>query len=354
MKILSRYIALTITGTTLIVVVALLGMDFFIELLHEFADVGKGEYTLRMALEFVLYIIPRDLYLLFPMAGLIGVMLGLGILASNSELVVMRASSLSIAQISFAVMFAVISMVAVITFIGEGLAPYALHHADMMKSLAKSSGQAVSTQHGLWLREGNNFIHIEKVARGGGLEGISRYEFDDQHQLLRSSRAKSAVYRDDHWELLDVQQSHVSELGVKSQYVDKSDWLVSLNPEVLKVAQEDPEEMSLKKLYQIMQYKKQNSLEYADYALPFWRRVFQPLATCVMMFLAIPFIFGPLRTVTMGFRLVMGLIVGFSFYILNQFFGPFSMVFQFPPILAALFPTILFSGVAFYIMQKSR
>jgi len=86
----------------------------------------------------------------------------------------------------------------------------------------------------------------------------------------------------------------------------------------------------------------------------FWQRLFQPLATLVMICLAVPFIFGPLRTGTMGLRILSGVIVGFGFYILNQFFGPFSMVYQFPPLLAAGLPTLLFATLGVGLLWSSR
>ena len=103
-----------------------------------------------------------------------------------------------------------------------------------------------------------------------------------------------------------------------------------------------------------MQYKKGNKLEYIDYALPFWQRMLQPLATCVMILLAIPFVFGPLRQVSMGLRMLAGLGVGFSFYLLNQFFVPFSTVFQVPPFLAAVLPTCLFFLLGLFLLRRVR
>ena len=112
--------------------------------------------------------------------------------------------------------------------------------------------------------------------------------------------------------------------------------------------------MTMIKLYEYIQYQKKNDLRYQVSALNFWQRIFQPLGTCVMLFLAIPFIFGPLRSVTMGLRLVSGVVVGFSFYILNQFFGPFSLVYHVPPFLAALTPSLLFLVLGLFFVRRIK
>jgi lipopolysaccharide export system permease protein len=76
----------------------------------------------------------------------------------------------------------------------------------------------------------------------------------------------------------------------------------------------------------------------------------QPFATLVMIFLAIPFIFGPLRSVSMGLRIMAGVIVGFGFYILNQFLGPMSQVYQIPAVVAALVPTMVFAMLGAFLL----
>lgn len=344
----------TVIGTTTLVVVALMGMDFFIQLVNQFNDLGKGEYGLSEAFIYVLFGLPKDLYQLFPMAGLIGCLLGLGLLASHSELIVMRASTLSVAQISAAVMLAIFCMVFLMTLLGEVVAPSATYYADTLKTQAKSGGQAVSTARGIWLREGRYFVHINVVKKDGTLLGVTTYKFDENNQLVQTSLAKVAKYKKNEWYLNGVVHSYISKDIIKTKEVRSEKWDLNLNPSLLQLSEVEPEEMSLKKLYSVMSYKKDNALEYADYALPFWQRIFKPLSTCVMMFLAIPFIFGPLRSVTMGLRLVTGIVVGFAFYILNQFFGPLTLVYQIPPLFAAVFPILIFAILGYFLMLKVK
>jgi lipopolysaccharide export system permease protein len=110
------------------------------------------------------------------------------------------------------------------------------------------------------------------------------------------------------------------------------------------------DQLSLAKLYAYIRYRQQNNLGAGMYEFAFWKRLLQPLATLVMIFLAVPFIFGPLRTVSMGLRVVTGVIVGFSFYILNQFFAPISQVYQIPAVLAAALPTVAFAILGAFLL----
>ncbi|MBB72159.1 MAG: LPS export ABC transporter permease LptG [Legionellales bacterium] len=352
MKILDNYIARTIIGTTLLVVAVIVAMDFFIRLVGEFNDVGKGAYNMTEALYYVVLLVPTDVYTFFPMAGLIGGLIGLGLLASNSELIVMRGAGMSITQISRAVLYGILIMVFVVTLAGEFFGPRLLYRADSNKAVAKSGGQALATQHGIWLRDSNSFIHIDTVFSGGELAGITRYQLDDQHRMTRASHAQSAVYQGKQWRMKDIAESIIGRQQVTTNHEDNAIWDMQLNPTILKVAQVEPDEMPLNKLYSVIKYNKQNNLNTAKFSLQFWQRIIQPLSTCVMMLLALPFIFGPLRTATMGLRIFSGVIVGFGFYILNQFFGPFSLVYQFPPFLAAIIPTLVFAGAGFFLMKR--
>ena len=88
------------------------------------------------------------------------------------------------------------------------------------------------------------------------------------------------------------------------------------------------------------------------YELAFWRKVTQPISIAVMMLMALSFIFGPLRSVTMGARILSGVIAGFTFYISSEFFGPVSLVYQIPPVFGAVAPSIVFFGIAVMLLRR--
>jgi lipopolysaccharide export system permease protein len=321
--------------------------------MNELEDIGRGNYGILQAMFYVLMELPRDVYQLFPMAGLIGCLMGLGLLASSSELVVMRAAGVSLWQITRAVFIAILIMVGIVTVLGEAIGPHTILHGERFKALERSGGQAVATTGGVWLRDGQDFIRIQIVQATNELAGVTRYSFNSQHQMTGVTYAANAHYKHGVWQLQQVLESKIAADGtITTSKAPTGTWLMQLNPSVLKIAQVDPDEMTLSKLYQWIEYRKQNGLRYNNYSLTLWQRIFQPLATCVMMLLAIPFIFGPLRSATMGLRLVSGVIVGFGFYILNQVFGPISLVYQFPPILAAIVPMLLFAGVGILFIRR--
>lgn len=351
---LQRYIIKTVITATLLVLVVLLGLQVFIALMAEAGDIGDGEYGILQAIIYVCLKLPQNLYLIFPLAGLIGSLLGLGILANNSELTIMRASGMSSWKITGSVMLAAIVMMVAVTIIGEWIAPLSDHYAELRKSAEQSGGQVLMTRQGVWLREGNNFIHIAQILPGDRLSGISRYEFNDKHQLIRASQAKTAYYKQKYWVVNDVATSVLTKTQVTNQFAPQQHWQLSLRPELLNVTNIKPKEMNLLRLYEYMAYRHKNGLHPNQYNLAFWQRVYRPLSILVMMFLAIPFIFGSLRNATMGLRILTGIMVGFSFYILEQLGASLSLLYQLPLGIVTLTPTIIFILPAVWLLRRVR
>lgn len=354
MDLITRYIAKTIVQAIAMVALILSCIEVFVLFVNELHDIGEGYYGVGEAFIFSLLQLPMLSYQFFPLASLLGSLLGLGILSSNSELTVMRSAGVSIRRIAVAVLLAALFLLSLFSTLGELVAPNLEHYAHQRKALATSGGQALQTAHGMWLRQGKSFIHIDQLDSKGTLRGIRSYQFDDQQRLVKTLYAKQANYHDKQWQLHDVAVSELKPQRVNSQHFSHYHWDLSLSPSLLRVAAIEPDQMSLRYLYRYIRAHHGNYGEVSHYKLAFWSRILQPLTTCVMMLLSIPFIFGSQRTMTMGARMVWGLTVGFGFYMLNQFFGPVSLVLLMPPLLAASLPTLLFAFSALWMMRRVR
>ncbi len=353
-SILNRYISLYVVKATLLVTVLVAGIYVFTSLMGEVNSIGQGQYGLGHALEYVLLKLPLDLYSLFPMVALLGSLIGLGILASHRELVVMRAANMSVFQICMIVLRVAILMLIVVVAIGEGLGTRLTELAHHEKSLAQSSGQAMQTEQGVWLRDRNTFIHIERIMPQLKLEGITYYRFNNHYQLIQAGFAERGYYRHHHWYLENVA---VTALGSQHTTVNRDKlqrWQIDVNPKLLHSLSEDPQQIPLARLYTFIHHHHIDNASLRHYRFVFWRRILQPLVTLVMILLAIPFVFGPLRSVPIGVRIVVGVLIGFGFYLLNSFLGPLSFVYQIPALLAAALPLMLFSLISLWLLLRTR
>ncbi|MDQ8039997.1 MAG: LPS export ABC transporter permease LptG [Rickettsiella sp.] len=351
MKIIERYLGRTVISTTLSVLGVLLALFALIQLIAETRDIGYGHYTLLSAFYYVLLTLPSQFYTFSPIAFLLGTILGLGLLARHSELIILNASGISLYKIAWSLFKATLLIVLFTILIGEGLAPRAASLAESHKAFLTTSGQTLMTQQGaLWIRDGYNFIYIQSILNPTHLNRVSRYQFDTHNNLLKASFAKEVNYEKNSWKAEDVVTSHLSPKKINASHTDYEIWPLSFSPKLLNISIILPEQMSLKQLNEYIRYRKKNLLNTSQYSLAFWQRILQPLAIWIMMCLAIPFTFKHLRSLATSLRTITGIIVGFGFYLLNEFFGPFAIVYQWPPFLAALLPLLIFIIIAGLLM----
>jgi lipopolysaccharide export system permease protein len=352
MKLVERYIIKTVTASIILVTCSLMGLSGFILSVNQLDDLGKGHFSLLSAALVVLLSLPYQIYLFFPVASLLGCLLGLGVLANHHELIVMRAAGISIAGVTRAVCKAALLMIIVVTLCGETLVIKGLSTARNKKLQAVHQEQVVLGDHKVWVRAHNDFILLGHVLADNHLEQVIQFHFDDRHQLTLTRQLETAYFNQGKWYATGVRETHLYPDHTDTRTQKSMQWAVDLDPARLRMSKRDPEEMSLFALHKILQTPGLPQAALLHYELAYWQRIVQPMTTVVMMLLAIPFVFGPLRSSTMGSKLLVGVSVGFGFHLLNRFFAPVSQVLHWPPLLAALCPTLLFAMLSLYLMRK--
>jgi len=349
---LDRYIGSSVFIAIIAVLAIILGLATLFAFIDEMGDVSET-YTLVDVLSFVLLTAPRRLYDMLPMAALIGCLIGLGSLASSSELTVMRAAGVSIGRIVWAVMKPMLVLMLAGVLIGEYVAPATESMAQANRSLAQGSGDAQSAKHGMWHRQGDEFIHINAVQPDGLLYGVTRYHFDKERHLQSSSFAKRAEFDGKRWQLTDITTTLFHERSTEVVNKPTEDWDVSISPELLNTVVMAPEALSISGLWGYIHYLADQGLSNGRYWLAFWVKVLQPLVTAALVLMAISFIFGPLRSVTLGQRVFTGVLVGFTFRIVQDLLGPSSLVFGFSPLFAVLVPAGVCALAGVWLLRRA-
>ncbi|MNN10383.1 Lipopolysaccharide export system permease protein LptG [compost metagenome] len=349
---LDRYIGISVFMAILAVLGIILGLATLFAFIDEMSDVSDT-YTLLDVLSYVLLTAPRRLYDMLPMAALIGCLIGLGGLASNSELTIMRAAGVSIGRIVWAVMKPMLVLMLAGVLVGEYVAPASESIAQANRSLAQGSGDSQSAKHGLWHRQGDEFIHVNSVQPNGVLYGVTRYRFDNERHMLSASFARRAEFDTDHWQLSDVSTTlfHEKNTEVVSTPVER--WDVALSPQLLNTVVMTPDSLSISGLWSYIHYLADQGLNNGRYWLAFWVKVLQPLVTAALVLMAISFIFGPLRSVTLGQRVFTGVLVGFTFRIVQDLLGPSSLVFGFPPLFSVLLPAGVCALAGLWLLRRA-
>ncbi len=355
MRILDRYIGLTVLGSTFFVMLVLVALFAFFTFAGELNHTSKGSYNLWKALEYSLLMIPSMLYQLFPSTVLIGTLSGLGVLAGNSELIAMRSVGYSLKQILRSVFGISFIMMVLVAVIGEYVAPAAQQLAVTKRSLAMSGDKVQQTKGGIWLRDGLRFIRVGEIAKNGRLHDVNIYQLNDRQKLLALSKIGSVVHvPSGQWLLSDVESLRIRDGDVRVEYHDNLNQASFVSPEVLDVVTLEPQAMSARAAYRYIQYLEDNGVDASNYKQAFWMKLATPLSTLVMVLLAIPIVMGSLRSMTAGHRILIGVLTGVGFYLLSQVMAYVGLAFHLPPAFVAFAPLLLFLGVALRLMKNVR
>jgi lipopolysaccharide export system permease protein len=333
------------------VLILLLVLIGFFELVDELEDV-KGRYTTSMAYTYVLLGMPRYCYELFPLATLLGSLVGLGVLANNSELLAMRAAGVSIARIVLSVIKTGLLVLVVVVIVGEYLAPEAEQQAQRMKNEALSGQISLKTRYGFWSRDGNRVINIRQILPDSQLADISIYEYGEGARLRRAIHADRADYQSGVWVMQGVKQSDFTQTGISVTTKSHQVWHLELAPSALDVLTVKPHMLAAWDLWRYVDYLRKNGQASINYEVAFWGKLTTPLVTMVMLFLSIPFVFGSLRSVGVGQRIFVGAMLGIVFYLLNRAFSYMAVVYSLNGLFAAFFPPLLFLFLGVWLLRR--
>ena len=210
MRKLRRYISATITASILMVLAVIIGLDSIAAIIDQMGQMSAN-YDFLAVLRFVAFSIPGSIFDLLPFAALVGCLAGLGMLANNSELVVMRSAGVSTKRVVWMVMRPALVIMLLGMLISEYVAPHTQNIAQSERSNALLKNDNLVSRQGLWHREGNQFLHFNVVQPNGILYGVTIYSFDDEHRLLNTGFAKIAIYQSDYWLLENVSESHFTD-----------------------------------------------------------------------------------------------------------------------------------------------
>lgn len=362
LSLVRQHIATHVLSAVLLVLVVLIGL-FAVTLFAEEVNESAGQYGMKNILTFIALSLPAMAVTNTGFAMLIGCLMGLGVLANQSELTVMRASGVSVLRIIGMVLRPMLLLVLLTSLAGEYLVPPLNSMASRLRTEAvqQQTSTTLDSKRGLWLRQDNDFLHFTHILPDGTLYGFSRISFNDQHELQYVQYASKGEYAQPNadepagWKLDNVR---ITRFGADSTSTDISDsdhyWRSELAPELLGVVVTEPDSMSLRELFHYTRYLQSHAQDNKQFALVFWQKALQPLAMIGLVLVAISFIFGPLREATMGSRLFTGVMVGVIFRFSQDLLGPVSMVYGFSPLLAVGAPIAVCWLLGLLLLLRTR
>ncbi|MEO7066289.1 MAG: LPS export ABC transporter permease LptG [Rhodanobacter sp.] len=352
-KRVDRLVGVSVLGSLLVVWLVLTGFDAVGQFLRQLSNVGKHGYTLGNAVVYVLVTFPRRAYEMFGNAALIGGLLGLGGLAASGELTALRAAGMSQLRIALSAVGVIAVLTAGVVVLGETAAPWGDQQAQAMQLRLKSGNLGMSTNSGLWARDGNDFIN----AKGTLLkqhDGVSSVQLADVRvfsmtsdgQLSRFIWAKTADADGKQWVLHGVRDTTLDSRGTHSTTAASQAWPTKLDAQVLAQSVLQPQYLSMRDLQRNIHYRQLNGESPGSYAVAFWARALYPLNVLVLVLCVMPFAFGALRSGGLGKRLFVGMLLAIGWYFLQKAMVNFGIVYGMSPLFANLLPAVILALAA--------
>jgi lipopolysaccharide export system permease protein len=374
MNTLDRYLYRTVLLYATMAMAVMLTLGALVLFITQQSDIGVGNYSAGDAFLNTLLNLPQTAFELLPIGAMIGALMGLGNLAAGSELVVTRASGVSVWRIAWPVGLAGLTLAVIMYGIGEYAAPPLAQYAKREKTTAKMADVSFAGSSSAWVKDGNLILHVQTGDADHAFGGVSVFELDGPTRLssiLRAARISVApaghtdaghtdAGREDtgrndagradssrayagRWDLHDVATSRFGKDHVDADTRGEETMRSNVNPDFLGLAATDPQLLTLHGLASYIDHLRRNSLETAVFEIGFWSRIARLFAVIVVTLLALPFVFGPLRTTGAGTRTVIGVLLGVLFFLITRTVENGGQLFDLNPILVGWLPTF---GVA--------
>ena len=358
MKIRDRYITKTLLSYTLVVLVVWLSIYSFFNFLTEINSIGQESYTILSAIKYIILKMPEVTYKQASPVILLGCILGMGHLATTNQLLIFRVSGVSILRITGMTLKNALLFVIAIIAIGEVMAPMASNFAELSRSNALGNIAVSSSQEGFWIRDGDNFINVQKNIDGKNFNGITVIEVSSSNKIERVIKSENAVFDGNS---LDMSDSNIFTINDTSIFDNISlkehnfyNHTVSFDQDLIDSLKKEPKDLTTWTIIKQIQFLSDNKLRSEVFEVELYKRLIKPVTLVAMILLAMLFIFGSTRDVTLGRKIFFGVALGLSFEMLSRIASAMALSFDFNPLISAVLPSALVMLISITLLiQKS-
>jgi lipopolysaccharide export system permease protein len=358
MKIRDRYIAKTLLSHTMIVLVVWTSIYSFFNFLAELSSLGKEGYTILSAFTYIILQLPEVAYKQASPIILLGCILGMGHLATTGQLLIFRVSGSSVFKITLLTLKNSLIFVLFFICIGEFIAPISSNLAKNSKLNTMENSSTSINQEGFWIRDGDNFINVKKNIDGTLFSGITVIEVNSSNKIERVIKSENATFDGNS---LDMSNSKIFSIdGLSSlnrislKQRNSYDKTVSFDQDLIDSLEKEPEDLSTWTLIKQIQFLSDNKLRSGVFEVELYKRLIQPITLIAMILLAMLFIFGSSRDVTLGRKIFFGVALGLSFEMFSRVASAMALGLDFSPLLSSILPSIVVMFISIILLsQKS-
>ena len=355
MKIRDRYINKTLRNYTLVVLLIWLSIYSFFNFLGELNSIGQFDYTVLEAFKYIILQMPEVAYKQASPIILLGCVLGMGYLSTTNQLVVLQVSGNSVLKLTALTVRTALIFVFMIIAFGEYIAPIASEEAEKGRTKALGQSFASQNQEGFWIREGGNYLNVEKNIDGNHFVGVTIIEVKS-NKITSVVKSEDATFdgkslKMDDTDIFSINDStDIDEISLKER--NSYNKIVSFDQDLINSLKKEPDELTTRNIYKQIQFLSDNKLNSGIYKVELYKRAIKPITLVAMILLAMLFVFGSTRDVSLGRKIFFGVSLGLSFEMLSRIGGAMALSLDFNPMISAVLPTTVVMVIAITLLIR--
>tara|TARA_B100000745_G_scaffold7993_1_gene6542 strand:- start:148 stop:1230 length:1083 start_codon:yes stop_codon:yes gene_type:complete len=355
MKIRDRYINKTLRNYTLVVLLIWLSIYSFFNFLGELNSIGQFDYTVLEAFKYIILQMPEVAYKQASPIILLGCVLGMGYLSTTNQLVVLQVSGNSVLKLTALTVRTALIFVFMIIAFGEYIAPIASEEAEKGRTKALGQSFASQNQEGFWIREGGNYLNVEKNIDGNHFVGVTIIEVKS-NKITSVVKSEDATFdgkslKMDNTDIFSINDStDIDEISLKER--NSYNKIVSFDQDLINSLKKEPDELTTRNIYKQIQFLSDNKLNSGIYKVELYKRAIKPITLVAMILLAMLFVFGSTRDVSLGRKIFFGVSLGLSFEMLSRIGGAMALSLDFNPMISAVLPTTVVMVIAITLLIR--
>jgi lipopolysaccharide export system permease protein len=355
---LTWYLAKTFIVRILAVLVMLVLVLQMLDLLQESGKIlahegnGQGELLRYVGLRF-----PQLVARFLPYSVLLATILTLATMSQNSEVVAMKAAGLSAHQI-LAPLILTAALISALSFaFNERIVTRA---TGALKAWSAAEYGPIpedrAQRTNVYLNDGNDVLLISRIEGSGPdtvLRGVTFYERDENDAIVRQLRAPLARFADPGWRLEGATRFDVGAVRA-SEPAGPVVVARGITLDQLLIRRVDPEAEPLAELSRSIEALKAAGRRTAELEGKWWHKISGPLAAVLMPLLGAVAGFGLARSGQLFARAVIGMALGFAYFVVENTALAMGGFGGYPPLLAAWGPFVLFFLVGETVLIRTE
>ena len=350
---LAKLFVIRVFAVLLMLVLVLQALDLLSQSSKVLAYEGNGQADL---LRYIGYRMPQLAARFLPYSVLLATIITLSGLNQNSEVVAMKAAGLSAHQVLAPLLLAALIVSAVSFAFNERIVTRA--------SAALSAWQAVDygpvpkdsgVRTNVYLRDGDNILSARTLSGEGDqmrMTGVEWFRRDADGRVVETITSPRARYASPGWlfeEPVRFDVATAQEVPIDPLLIAKG-----VTPRQAELGKIDPEAMSITKLGAAIDELAETGRRTAELESKWWHKLSGPLSAFLMPLLGAIAAFGLARSGQLFMRAIIAMLLGFSYFVVDNAALAMGNFGAYPPFVAAWAPFLLFFLIGETVLVRTE